>query len=150
MLRFSKVRDVKDPVRGTEQSAGIDFFVPNDLELIKVYPGCQINIPSGIHLDLIGSGLEDYALIFFNKSGIATKRDLQVGACVVDADYQGEVHLNVMNVGKQIRIIMPGDKIVQGILLPVEYDMTEEIPFADLYDRTTQRGDGGFGSTGEK
>lgn len=150
MLRFAKVRDVKDPVRGTSNSAGIDFFIPNDFEPTMIHPNAQINIPSGIHLDLIGSGLEDYALVFFNKSGVATKKDLQVGACVVDADYQGEVHLNVMNVGHLDQILNPGDKIVQGILLPVEYDMTEEIPFADLYDRTTQRGDGGFGSTGDK
>lgn len=149
MLRFSKVRDVKNPVRGTENSAGIDFFIPNDHPITTVPAGAQINIPSGIHLDLIGSGLEDYALVFFNKSGVATKKNLQVGACVVDADYQGEVHLNVMNVGELDQILNPGDKIVQGILLPVEYDMVEEIPFADLYDRTTQRGDGGFGSTGE-
>ena len=50
----------------------------------------------------------------------------------------------------EVQTLSPGQKLVQGILLPVEYDMTEEIPFADLYDRTTQRGDGGFGSTGDK
>lgn len=87
MLRYAKVRDVKDIQRGTELSAGIDFFIPNDWnEGCDKYlqPGERVLIPSGIHIDMIGSGLADFALIFFNKSGVGSKKGLDILACVVD------------------------------------------------------------------
>lgn len=150
-LRFSKVREVKSPTRGTALSAGIDFFIPEDFKAVSLGSGQKITIPCGIHVDLIGSGLSDYALVFFNKSGVASKKGLIVGACVVDADYQGEMHINLINTNENESILLsPGDKIVQGIILPVEYDMTEEVPFEDLYAGETERGAGGFGSTGVK
>ena len=47
-MKFAKVRDVKSPVRGTAKSAGIDFFVPNDCQVIKLFPQRDVLIPSGI------------------------------------------------------------------------------------------------------
>ena len=86
----------------------------------------------------------------FNKSGIATKYQLQVGACVVDEDYQGEIHLHVMNVGKEVVILKPGMKLVQGLVMPVFYDGVEVLESEDeLFPQSTERGQGGFGSTGE-
>lgn len=81
-MKISKIRDVKTPARGTEKSAGIDFFVPNDFETTQVLPNQSIRILSGIKAN-VPSG---YALIAFNKSGIALK-GLQVGACVVGDTY---------------------------------------------------------------
>ena len=90
------------------------------------------------------------ALIMFNKSGIATKHQLQVGACVVDEDYQGEIHLHVMNVGKDAVILKPGMKLVQGLVMPVFYTGVEVLESeAELFPQSTERGVGGFGSTGE-
>ena len=92
-MRISKVRGVKTPTRGTKQSAGIDFYVPDDFEVIEVSPGQKAFIPSGIKANVPAG----HALIAFNKSGIALKKSLFIGACVVDEDYQGEIHLHVVN-----------------------------------------------------
>lgn len=149
-MEFAKVRDVKSPNRGTSQSAGIDFFIPEDFPQTKLHRGDSAFIPSGIKVK-VPTG---YALIAFNKSGVATKQGLQVGACVVDEDYQGEIHIHVTNVsGKGIdgsTVLNPGDKIMQFILLPVLYAKPIEVKEEDLYDTTTERGTGGFGSTGTK
>lgn len=164
MIKFTKTRNVKSPNRGTSLSAGIDFYIPDDwnngLEY-KMSPGKNILIPSGIKVKFP----EEYALIAFNKSGIASKKGLIVGACVVDADYQGEIHINLINTNQpkslvkriidkllmrktQDVIIKPGDKIVQFILVPVNYANMEEVNNENLYVSETERGTGGFGSTG--
>ena len=145
-LKFVKVKNVKSPVRGTSESAGIDFFVPDDFETIVLLPGESCFIPSGIKVNVP----KGHALIAFNKSGVAVKKNFHVGACVVDEDYQGEVHLNLTNTGNQLQIIERGDKIVQFILLPVNYANPVEVEPKDLYSETSQRGEGGFGSTGTK
>lgn len=145
-MKFCKIRDVKTPVRGTPLSAGIDFFVPNDFPGTHyLTPGDAINIPSGIKAKVP----EGYALIFFNKSGVAVKKDLQVGACVVDEDYQGEIHLHVRNIGTGVQTITPGEKLAQALLIPVIYEGLEEVldPL-DLFPEKSERGEGGFGSTG--
>lgn len=144
-MKISKIRDVKTPVRGTPLSAGIDFFVPNDFPGDHfLIPGQAVNIPSGIKVKLP----HGYALIFHNKSGVATKKDLQVGADVVDEDYQGEVHIHVRNIGTDVQVIKPGEKIIQALLVPVSYCDVEVVDVEDLYDEKTERGEGGFGSTG--
>lgn len=144
-MKFIKTRPVKSPVRGTGRSAGIDFFVPEDFKVRKIWPNEQVLIPSGIKVNVPYG----YALIAFNKSGIATKNQLQVGACVVDEDYQGEVHLNVFNRGTEPIKIYAGMKLVQFILLAVNYSIPEEVySEEELYSGIiTERGEGGFGST---
>ncbi len=143
-MKISKIRDVKTPIRGTEKSAGIDFFVPNDAEQYTLSPGESACIPSGIKAN-VPSG---FALIVFNKSGVALKRSLSVGACVIDEDYQGEIHLHVYNFGTETEVISKGEKLVQMILIPVFYDDIEEVEISDLFLETSSRGEGGFGSTG--
>ena len=91
---------------------------------------------------------QETALIAFNKSGVALKKNLFVGACVVDEDYQGEIHLHVVNVGTQSITIEGGEKLVQLVLLPVFYDTIEELKQEEWFSTTTERGAGGFGSTG--
>jgi len=147
-MKFCKTRNVKSPVRGTPLSAGIDFFVPNDFPgTVFILPGDGVNIPSGIKMKVP----EGYALIFKNKSGVAVKKGLQVGACVVDEDYQGEVHLHVRNISGDVQKIEPGEKLIQGLLVPVSYEDLEEVPDESfLFKEKTQRGEGGFGSTGTK
>jgi len=119
---FCKIRKVKSPNRGTSKAAGIDFYVPEDLpsetinEKAKITgcvpkmivdgstglvmsifldPGQSIMIPSGLKVRVP----EGHALVFKNKSGIGCKKQLDVLACVIDEDYQGEVHINVVNAG---------------------------------------------------
>lgn len=146
-MRYFKCRNVKSPERGTAGSAGIDFFVPEDFTPQAVDPGSAVNIPAGLHV-LVPPG---HALVMFNKSGVAVKHGLQVGACVIDEDYQGEIHIHLMNVSNKTVHIGPGMKMVQGLILEVDSrDLSEVNSLDELYGGTkTQRGDGAFGSTGE-
>lgn len=144
IMRISRIRDVKMPARGTDLSAGIDFFVPNDFTETLVHPGESILIPTGIKAE-IPTG---FMLTAFNKSGVATKKLLIKGAEVCDEDYQGEIHIHVINVGTEPQHIEPGQKLIQFILIPVFYDSVEEVPADELFTVQTNRGTGGFGSTG--
>ena len=91
------------------------------------------------------------ALIAFNKSGVATKMGLTIGACVIDEDYQGEIHLHLINASAFNVTIQPGDKIAQFILLDMDYDGVEEVyTLGQLFTEESERGEGGFGSTGHK
>lgn len=154
---FTKTRPVKSPTRGTAESAGIDFFVPDDFVETIVEPGSSILIPSGIKC----AYPPGYALILFNKSGIATKYKLTSLACVCDSDYQGEVHISLINIGQEMVTITPGMKIAQFILVPVSLAEPREIEDeSNLWHKwsmqsmtrqgsESSRGEGGFGSTGE-
>lgn len=160
-MKFAKVRDVKSPERGTSKSAGIDFFVPNDSKAIKLWPGTDVLIPSGIKASIP----EGFMLMAADKSGVVTSSEAAeaigrkvkkgafdsvviLGAKIVDEDYQGEIHIHLVNIGRTPVVIRPGTKIAQFILVPVSYDTLEEVPEAELFSSTTDRGDGGFGSTG--
>ena len=145
-MRLSKVRDVKTPTRANHTDAGIDFFIPNTEQPMCLSPGHSCVIPSGIKVDVP----EGYALIAFNKSGIAVKKSLHVGACVVDHGYQGEVHINLTNVGTENITLEPGDKIVQFVLLPLGSHAVELVDEDKLYTSVSSRGEGKFGSSGAK
>ena len=146
-IKMSRTRDVTLPQRAhSGADAGIDFFVPNDFKKVELKPGESVKIPSGVKVEVPAN----YALIFFNKSGVASKKTLIVGACVIDHGYSGEVHLNMINVGTVNQVIQPGDKIVQGILIPVVTFETLDVPEEELYRDihvAGSRGTGGFGST---
>jgi len=145
-MKIAKLRDVKTPIRSTDGSAGLDFFIPNDFINIILSPGMDVNIPSGIKADIpLG-----FMLCAFNKSGIALK-GLDVGASVIDSDYTGEIHLHVRNISTKDVAIESGQKLIQFILMPVSLATIEEVDESDLFiDKQTQRGEGGFGSTGLK
>jgi len=132
-LRFCKIRDVQSPSRSHQYDAGIDFYVPTDYKSDGIQPGYATKIPSGIKAN-IAVGM---VLVAFNKSGVATKHGLQVGACVVDS---GNVsHRNVF--------ILPDTKLVQFLYLPIALPQIIEVEENRLFDIQSQRGDGGFGST---
>lgn len=163
MISFVKVRNVKTPSRGTFKSVGIDFFVPefnetfiNDLKeknknvnlidnkTIQLLPHESILIPSGIHVKLP----ENTFLNAFNKSGVSSKKSLLKMAETVDEDYQGEIHISIINSGNKIQTISENEKLIQFILLPARYDELNELKNKnELYNEITERGEGGFGST---
>ena len=145
-MKFAKTRDVKSPTRANSADAGIDFFVPIDYTSQEIRKVEKILIPSGIKVDVP----EGYALIAFNKSGVALTRELQVGACVIDLGYQGEVHFHLFNYGNNVVWLHPGEKIIQFVLLPLGDPAVEEVKEKDLYTEVSSRGEGGFGSTGTK
>jgi dUTP pyrophosphatase len=143
---FSKVREVETPTIGTVGSAGIDFYIPKEFssDFLTILGNSSILIPSGIKVNLPSNT----CLILHNKSGISTRDNLIVGACVIDEDYQGEMHFHLFNMTKGEVRLKPGQKIVQGILLPNYCKDLVQLPIEDLYSVTSERGDGGFGSTG--
>lgn len=140
------------PMDYTEVNVG-QALIPRDLAdariaAMKVAPHDRVLIPSGIHVRLP----EGTALIAFNKSGIANNKGLIAGACVVDVDYQGEVHLSFINTTKDPIIIEAGLKLLQAAIVPVIMCQTEEFKDVEtLYaGMESERGAGGFGSTGVK
>ena len=169
-VQFTKCRNVKTPNRANKHDAGTDFFVPfydqqfledliiknkgnkvfyeledGDLNII-IPPGEQIMIPSGIKVWILDKRTYLQAT---NKSGVASKLHLDVMANTVDADYQGEVHINLSNNGNTDITIKTGQKLVQfihQIYLDTEW---EEIPLKNYNNiSVSDRGDGMAGSTG--
>jgi dUTP pyrophosphatase len=167
IVKFVKVRDVKTPERGTSVAAGTDFFVPfdfNDGQPFLLKPHHDILIKSGIRAALPAGTMWMGA----DKSGVATSKNamrlagnepkisnpessLKVGAKIIDEDYQGEIGLHIINVGDSEQWIEPGQKIVQFILVPVIYpELIECATVDEVFTCETERGEGGFGSTGGK
>lgn len=144
-LNFCKVADVKTPSRSFNSDAGVDFYIPNDLswETFTLYPNCQILIRSGIKMD-IPTG---HMLIAMEKSGLSQK-GIICGARVVDALYQGELHIHIWNVSKENIVLRAGQKIVQFILVPIVVFELNERSIGELFEDESERGEGGFGSTG--
>ena len=145
-MRIAKTRDVKTPIRANTADAGIDFFIPEDQESIILKPQESCLIPSGIKVEVPNN----HVLIAFNKSGVAVNKKLHVGACVIDCCYQGEVHINLTNIGLVNQELYPGDKIIQFVLLQLGEYTVVEVSEDELYNKTSIRGEGGFGSTGIK
>jgi len=160
-MKIQKIRNVKTPNRGTTKSAGIDFFIPKfDKDFIEILldknpklfinlnektfelsSGERVLIPSGIKVDIPNN----YVLIAFNKSGISSKYGLDVLACVIDEDYTGEIHINLVNTSNYTITICEEQKIIQFLLMPIFYC---NIELVDDINKLTNRGEAGFGSTG--
>ena len=126
------------------QTHGITGDDSNKIMEIDIGAHDRILIPSGIKVNVP----EGFAFILMNKSGISTKRGLAVGACVVDTGYQGEVHISLINTTGNVVTVKAGEKIVQGILMPVANIVPDVVSIDELYAAKSSRGEGGFGSTG--
>jgi dUTP pyrophosphatase len=160
-MKYMKIRDVKSPERGTDFSAGLDFFVPNDFKAVSLQPGHDILIPSGIKMRVPDGCM----LMAADKSGVATsaqalieagitpkatsqRSSLIVGAKIIDEDYTGEIHMHIFNAGSFQANITPGMKITQFIVVPILKLIVEEVKTeAEVFPVKTARGSGGFGST---
>ena len=88
-------------------------------------------------------------LQIMNKSGIASKRHLITGACVVDQGYTGEIFVNLHNIGKDVEFIEPGQKVAQGVFVRIEKPTLWEVQEDNIYGTETARGSGALGSTGD-
>jgi len=121
----------------TEESESVLSIGPNESVLVPT--GCKFAIPHG------------YMMEIKNKSGIAYKRQLLVGACVVDSGYEGEVFVNLHNVGTQTQFLSPGDKVAQAVVIPVVHARFVASDTPDIYEypiTISNRGTGALGSTG--
>ena len=134
-----------EPTFGSEFSAGADLYAcvdPN--EVIKIEPGTTAKLSVGIKTEIPNG----YVGLVFARSGIATKQDLapanKVG--VIDSDYRGEWFVPLHNHGSEIRNVSNGERIAQVIFMPVPKVLFETVAFDKLSE--TERGEGGFGSTG--
>ena len=132
----------KLPVYGSTEAAGADLHACLE-EAITVMPGETAWIPTGIALEVP----KGCAGLVYARSGMAAKRGLapanKVG--VIDSDYRGEIKVVLLNHSKEPQVIEPGERIAQFVITPVltpEYVLVEELS-------DTERGVGGFGSTGK-
>ena len=150
-LEYLKIRENSiDPSRSNPSDAGMDVFYcpdqPNAMSL-GISPGnCRV-IPTGLKFGVP----HGYMLEVKNRSSVAAKRSLLVGACVVDPGYDGELYINLHNVGNQDQFINAGEKIAQVVLIPVVHFRAVEKKNGSLYEdqiAISKRGSGGFGSTG--
>lgn len=141
-IKFQKTKNVLTPLRASKGAAGFDFYIPSDMEWHSkvLYHGESVLIASGIKIELP----EGYCLLAVNKSGLGSK-GLSVGACLIDSDYRGEIHLNVFNNSNQEVIIKRGEKLVQFIVLSIPGAVFINEDVLSL----TERGSNGFGSTGK-
>ena len=149
-LEYVKIRENSiDPERANPSDAGMDVFYcpdqPNAMSL-GISPGnCRV-IPTGLKFGVP----HGYMLEVKNRSSVAAKRSLLVGACVVDPGYNGELYINLHNVGNQDQFINAGEKIAQVVLIPVVHFRAVEKKSDSLYEdqiAISKRGAGGFGST---
>ena len=142
-MKYTKTKEVRSPNRGTPGSAGIDFYIPVGFDQ-KIDPGCSALVPTGIKVNIPNGTM----LQVCNKSSIAVKKGLLVGAEIIDFDYQGEIFINVWNVSNSTVILSSGSKLAQLILVPILFPVLERVQEKNLYEEVTSRGDGALGSTG--
>ena len=142
-MKYSKTRELRSPNRGTSNSAGIDLYIPTGLDQ-NILPGESTLIPSGVKVNIPHGTM----LQVCNKSSIASKKGLIVGAEIIDSDYQGEILINLWNVSKKAVTISSGSKIAQVVHMPILLEDWEEVKEDELFKSETERGNGGFGSTG--
>jgi dUTP pyrophosphatase len=150
-VRVQRVHaEAKLPVRAHPTDAGMDLFycpppkkeLPNQIE--TVLPHGTALLPTGLKIEVP----KGYMLEIKNKSGIATKRGLLVGACVVDRHYTGEVFVNLHNVTQRNQIIKAGQKIAQAVFVKITTQVSL-VESDSIYDEESSRGDGALGSTGD-
>ena len=143
MLKFVKTRDVKTPKYSSEGAAGLDIFIPNDIsaQKLQIDPHKDIKIPMGLRFDIP----KNFCLLAVDKSGISTKQKLLVGAKLIDEDFTGIPSIHLINTSTQKVFLQPGQKIIQLIYMPYYQPILQEVK---EINKETERGSGGFGSTG--
>ena len=130
------------PTFGSPESAGADLYACLEAP-VEVSPGQTVFIPTGLAMALPTG----YVGLVYARSGLACKQDLapanKVG--VIDSDYRGEFLVALHNHGGETRTVSHGDRIAQLVVTPVLRPRYVQVDTLD----ETQRGEGGFGSTGK-
>ena len=131
------------PEYETSQSAGMDLRADLE-ETVALDPGGRTLIPTGLYIE-IPAGYEAQVR---PRSGLALKRGLTVlnAPGTIDADYRGEVGVILVNLSQEVQSVEPGERIAQLLFAPVTRCQLVEV---DVLSQT-ERGSGGFGSTGVK
>lgn len=141
--------NAKIPTQGSARAAGCDLYaclrdddITRDVVYIKVAPHTTVKVGTGLAIQ----PPEGYFGAIFARSGLATKQGLRPANCVgvCDEDYTGEYIVAIYNDSDEEKIITHGDRIAQLVFLPyitINFKETDELD-------ETERGTGGFGSTG--
>ena len=136
-------QNAKIPTYGSTDAAGADLYACINAP-VSILPGQTVLIPTGLSMEIE----QGFAGFIYARSGLATKRGLapanKVG--VVDCDYRGQVMVSLHNHTDQPQYVEPGERIAQMVFAPVYQAAFCEVDA--LSD--TERGTGGFGSTGTK
>ncbi|MBE6631995.1 MAG: dUTP diphosphatase [Ruminococcaceae bacterium] len=144
-VNIKKLKDsVKTPAYATEGSAAVDLRAANDSPIV-IEAGEIAKIPTGIAIALPDNNA---VAVVCARSGLATKFGISLanGIGVIDSDYRGELIVALINNGKSAFTVEPGERIAQLMFMPVLPAIFTECEELDK----TERGEGGFGSTGTK
>ena len=139
-----KVKKLKDnaiiPTRGSAYAAGWDLY---STDCYSINPGGMVKISTGLAFEIPKGNFGG----IFPRSGYATKKGLRLANCVavIDSDYRGEILVPLYNDSNEVQNIEAGDRIAQMVILPFTSVVMEG---ADKLTET-ERGEGGFGSTGK-
>ncbi len=131
------------PDYGTPGAAGLDLRACIDARLV-LQPGDSQLVPAGIAIHIGDPG---YAAIILPRSGLGAKHGIVLGNLtgLIDSDYQGQIFISMWNRGKAEFTVNPMDRVAQLVVVPVaqvEWNVVEEFS-------ASERGAGGFGSTGK-
>ena len=131
------------PRYATAGAAAMDLTACID-EPITIAPRQLVSIPTGIAIALPGA---DYVALIFARSGLGVKHGISLsnGVGVIDSDYRGEIRVGLTNLSDREYPVQPGDRIAQLAVMPVTQAAVVQVDELD----ETDRGAGGFGSTGK-
>ena len=146
-VNFVNKSNNQDPEYATPGSAGFDLRA-NLIEPIVLGVGKRVIVPTGLFFD-IPNGME---IQIRSRSGLSIKHGVVVlnGIGTIDSDYTGEIGVILINHGEDDFIINHGDRIAQGVISSVTSKELINFVKVDTINKTTKRGDGGYGSTGHQ
>lgn len=132
------------PAYATDGSAALDLRACIQ-EPVNLAPGARTLVKTGIAVNMQDPGL---VAIVASRSGLSLKHGVRVaqGIGVIDADYHGEIGVILANDGEEPYVIQPGERIAQLMFQPV---VQVSLQLVDQFSSATERGTGGFGSTGK-
>ena len=135
--------EIPAPFYASAGAAAMDLHACVD-QAVTIPAGGRAVIPTGIAIALPSAG---YVALVFARSGLGIKHGIAPANCVgvIDSDYRGEIQVGLQNHSGVPYTIQPGDRIAQMSILPV---FQAELEWTDTLDQT-DRGSGGFGSTGK-
>lgn len=136
-------KEIPFPAYATPGSAGMDLRACIDAP-VTIPAGDRRMIPTGLAIALPGS---EWVALVYARSGLAIKHGIAPANCVgvIDSDYRGEIVVGLLNSSREDYTIEPGERVAQLVIMPVTQ---AEITVTDTLDET-ERGAGGFGSTGK-
>ena len=142
-VKIKLTRGAQAPEYATPGSAAVDVRAALEGGEVIINPGERAMIPTGI---AISTGRDDIVAIMAGRSGLGAKHGVTLanGIGVIDSDYRGEIRATLINNGNEPFKVSDGDRIAQLMFMPV---MQAAFLSVDELDET-ERGTGGFGSTG--